>query len=295
MKTNNYHESVLTDTVIKFLDLARFAHLKGRPRVIDATLGTGGHTEAVLKEGATVLGIDLDPAMLKIAGGRLKNFKGRFRLTQGNFRNVEAIAKKEGFSRVEGVIFDLGISNIHFKGDPRGFSFADPAAVLDMRLDRINQAVAAKDLLNALRPEQLEKVFSQTLERGNAREIARRVVRQRGNKAFEKVGDFLDILGGIQERKLHPGTRAFLALRMAVNSELTNLEEALPKAFGLLSPKGRLLVISFHSGEDGVVKDFFKKAPFGKILTPKPLLPSWEEIAQNPRARSARLRVLEKI
>ena len=295
MKTNNYHESVLTDEVIKALKLERFAHLKRRPRVIDATLATAGHSLAVLSAGGEVLGIDLDPLMIKSAQSRLKAFAGQSKLIKGNFRNIDEIARQSGFDKVEGIIFDLGISNIHFKGDPRGFSFEDPGAKLDMRLDPESQGVSAKDVLNVLRADQLEQVFAQTMDMGNAREIARRVVRQREIKPFETVGEFLGILGGIQERKLHPGTRAFLALRMAVNSELENLNEALPRALGLLAPGGRLIVISFHSGEDKLVKDYFRRAEDGKVLTPKPVMATLEEISRNPRARSARLRVLEKI
>ena len=295
MRTNNYHESVLADEVSKFLELKRFAHLKRRSKVIDATVATGGHSLEIVKAGGELLGIDLDLHMLKLAESRLKTFSGLYKLVEGNFRKIDEIAEENGFGEVEGIIFDLGISNLHFKEDSRGFSFEDPSAKLDMRLDTQNQAISAKDLLNALRADQLEQVFAETLDRGNAREIARRVVEEREIKPFETVGDFLGILGGIRERKLHPGTRAFLALRIAVNSELQNLKEALPKAFRLLCPGGRLVIISFHSGEDGLVKDFFKSAQGAKILTPKPVTVGWEEISRNPRSRSARLRVLEKI
>jgi 16S rRNA (cytosine1402-N4)-methyltransferase len=164
-----------------------------------------------------------------------------------------------------------------------------------MRLDPEGQGVSAKNILNVLRADQLEGLFAQTLEKGTAREIARRVVKGREEKPFETVEDFLRILGGLGERKLHPGTRAFLALRMAVNSELENLKEALPKAFGLLAPGGRLVVISFHSGEDAIAKDFVRSIQGARILTPKPVSPGWEEIAENPRSRSARLRAVEKL
>lgn len=295
MKTNKYHESVFTDEVIKSLQLERFAHLKRRPRVIDATLATGGHALTALNAGAQLLAIDLDSSMIKLSQSRLKAFEGQFTLVKGNFRKIDEIARQNGFDKVEGIIFDLGISNLHFKQDSRGFSFAEPNAKLDMRLDNQSQGVSAKDLLNVLRADQLEQVFAETLDMGNAREIARRVLTERTTKPFETAGDFLGILGGIRERKLHPGTRAFLALRMAVNSELENLNEALPRALGLLTPGGRLVVISFHSAEDAIVKDFFKSAQGAKVLTPKPIAPSWEEISNNPRARSAKLRVLEKI
>lgn len=295
MRSNNYHESVLTNEVISFLDLKRFAHLKGKPRVIDATLGTGGHSLELIKSGADVLGIDLDISMLEIAKTRLEAEKGSFKLIQGNFRRIDEIARQNGFDPVQGILFDLGVSNVHFKDDPRGFSFEDPKAQLDMRLDPESQGVTAKDLLNALRQDQLEDVFAKTLEFVTAREIARRVLVERQLKPIATVEDFLGILGGLKERKLHPGTRAFLALRIAVNSELENLKEALPKAFSLLDSGGRMLVISFHSGEDREVKDFFRKCPGARVLTPQPRTPTLEEISRNPRARSAKLRVLEKI
>jgi 16S rRNA (cytosine1402-N4)-methyltransferase len=295
MRSNNYHESVLVDEVTSLLDLKRFARLKSKPRVIDATVGTGGHLVELLGAGAEVLGIDLDASMLKLAQVRLKGTKGSFKLVQGNFRKIDEIARENGFDPVQGIIFDLGVSNIHFKADPRGFSFEDPQAQLDMRLDPESQGVSAMDLLNALRQDQLETVFGQVLEAGNAREIARRVLVERQLKPFATVGDFLKILGGLKERKLHSGTRAFLALRIAVNSELENLKETLPKAFSLLAGGGRLAVISFHSGEDGAVKDFFREAKGARVLTPNLVTPGWEEISRNPRSRSAKLRVLEKI
>ena len=302
MSLGRVHSPVLVKEVFEALGLTRFAHLNRPARLIDATVGTAGHAQVAVKAGLDVLGIDIDPVMLDKAQKRLKEAlstsnpkaSGSFKLVQGNFRKLDEIATANGFGVVEGVILDLGVSNVHFKEDPRGFSFEDPSAPLDMRLDPENQGVSARDLLNSLRPDQLESLFESTMEKGVAKEIARRVETERSGKPFEKVGDFLAVFGGLTERKLHPATRAFLALRMAVNSELENLLEALPKAFGLLNLGGRLAVISFHSGEDRIVKNFLKNIE-GRVLTPTPITPSQEEIFDNPRARSARLRVVEKV
>lgn len=302
MSLERVHSPVLVKEVFEALELTRFAHLNRPARLIDATLGTGGHALVAVKAGIDVLGIDIDPVMLKVAQKRLKEVLpttnpktlGSFKLVLGNFRKLDEIAAANGFGVVEAIIFDLGVSNVHFKADPRGFSFEDPSARLDMRLDPKNQAVTARDLLNGLRHDQLKSLFESTMEKGVAAEIARRVEKERSSKPFEKVGDFLEVFGGLKERKLHPATRAFLALRTAVNSERENLVEALPKAFGLLNLSARLAVISFHSGEDRIVKDFFRSIE-GRVLTPTPITPSQEEIFENPRARSARLRIIEKI
>ncbi len=303
MGPERVHKSVLVKEVFEALDLTRFAHLNRPVKLIDATVGTGGHALVALKVGIDVLGIDMDPVMLEVAQQRLKEacpttnpkVGGSFKLVQGNFRKIDEIATANGFSQVEGIVFDLGVSNVHFKADPRGFSFEDPEARLDMRLDPKSQGVTASNLLNGLRRDQLEALFEATMELRIAREVARRVEKERSIKPFVTVGDFLGVLGGLKARKLHPATRAFLALRMAVGSELGNLLEALPRALGLLSPGARLAVISFHSGEDGVVKDFFKNSSQGRVITPKPITPSPFETAENPRSRSAKLRVLEKI
>lgn len=267
-------------------------HLKSQARYIDATLGTGGHTEALLKAGAEVLGIDIDRRMLEIAEERLKKFDGKVKFVLGDFRNVDIIARENGFEEVDGVIFDLGTSNPQLTSEERGFSFSNSDAPLDMRFDPENQAVKGSDLLNGLREEQLRVLFGRVLDWESSAKLAKRVVTERQVKPLETVGDFLKIsrLGG--KEGLNPATLPFLALRIAVNSELENLEEGVTKAYSLIRQGGKLVVITFHSGEDAIVKHFGKKV--GGLTTKKPLRPTEEEVGRNPRARSAKLRVIEK-
>ena len=272
------------------LDKVRPAERRGK--YIDATLGAGGYSLPILKCGGMVLGIDADPKMIAIAKERLEKVPigptarpgSFFKAVNANFVNIDSIARENGFENVDGIVFDLGISNIHFLGDDRGFSFSDKEAPLDMRLNPGTQAVKASDLLNKLRDDQLRLMLGWNL--------AQEVVKVRSQKPFEKVGDLTALIGGTPlrrgyaGRRTHPATKAFLALRMAVNSELENLREALPKALGLLRKGGVLAVVTFNSDEDRVVKNF---RDGGEII-----LPSREEVLRNPKARSAKLRVLIK-
>lgn len=271
MKVSNSHEPVLLAEVIDLL------HIKKAHRYIDATLGAGGYTKAICKKGGEVLAIDTDPKMIAIAEENLKGVSG-YKVIHANFRNVGQIAKENGFTEVSGIVFDLGVSTIHFLNDDRGFSFQDKKAELDMRLDPKNQAVKASDLLNSLREDQLGSILGKNL--------ARKVVERRQTKLFEKVGDVVDLIGERRIGRTHPATEAFMALRIAVNGELESLKEALPQAYSLLKPGGKLIVVTFHSGEDRIVKEFMKNSEV--------ILPSREEINRNPKARSAKLRCIEK-
>lgn len=272
---NTQHEPVLLKEIIEEL------HIKNQGRYIDATLGAGGYTRAILDMGGNVLGIDTDPSMLKIAEENLKGSEN-LKTANGNFSEISKLAEENGFREVDGIVFDLGVSNVHFSDTERGFSFKNPEALLDMRLNVKSQGIRASDLLNALREDQLRQMFGG--------KIAKEISEFRKVKRFETVGDFLSIF---PEKKfsdrVHPATKAFLALRIAVNSELDNLIEALPKAYELLKPGGRLLIVSFNSDEDRIVKDFFKNKGEEKRI-----LPSEEEIRRNPKSRSAILRVIEK-
>src|SRR5258708_6365870 len=203
---NTYHEPVLLKEVIEEL------HIKNQGRYIDATLGAGGYTKAILDMDGYVLGIDADVSMLSIAK---ENLKGRENLktANGNFSELLKIAAENGFNEIDGVVFDLGVSNVHFTDSERGFSFKNPNALLDMRLNITSQSVKASDLLNALREDQLKQMFGGKL--------TYEISEFRKNKRFETVGDFLTLF---PEKKIgdrvHPATKAFLALRIAVNSEL---------------------------------------------------------------------------
>ena len=290
---NKYHETVLSEEVIEAL------HIKKNSLYIDTTLGNGGHTLGILMEGGRVLGIDVDPKMLEIAEKRLRDAKLKgFKLVSGNFTQIDKIAKENNWEEVSGILFDLGVTNLHLKDLERGFSFANPNAPLDMRMDPGIQGVRGADLLNILREDQLIEMFEVTLDGGVAKWVTGRVLHSRVAKPIETVGDFLEICEGLKTGKpgLNEATLPFLALRIAVNSELTNLEEVLPKAFSLLKKGGRLVVISFHSKEDVLVKDFFRDmAKEGsKIITFKPITAGETELEVNRRARSAKMRILEK-
>lgn len=277
------HESVMTAEVVEYL------HVKNQARYIDATLGTGGHSLAIAENGGLVLGIDMDPAILTIAQERLKSVRPTPKLVLGNFTEIDRIARQNGFDGVSGIVLDLGVSNLHLKNLERGFSFANRDANLDMRLNHETQGVKASDLLNLLRRDQLVDLFETVMDPGAARWIAGRVVEFRKKNPIKKVDDLLSIVRGLKTGKktLHEATLPFLALRIAINSELDNLRQVLPKAYQLLESGGNLVVITFHSGEDEIVKDFFKGR--GTLI-----LPGVEEVNNNPRSRSAKMRILQK-
>lgn len=306
MKNSEYHEPVLAHEVISYLRLD--VPLKKQAYFIDTTVGTAGHTLKILKAGGNVLGIDADKELLEIAEKRLKlacptlndSVQGHFKLVNGNFKDIDEITKGMKVKKVDGILFDLGVSDLHLKSQTRGFSFESGTAPLDMRIDTKSQSVTAANLLNSLREDQLVALFISVLIQPDAKRLAKEVVFRRNKILIEKTSDFLAIINRarIDGGKLNPATLPFMALRMAVNSELENLKIALPKALKLLKKGGRLIVISFHSGEDVLVKNFFRnmqKENLIKILTKKPVVPEREEIIKNPRARSAKLRCFEKI
>ena len=290
---NNLHESVLVEEVIEAL------HIEKGGKYIDCTEGNGGHTLEILKKGGQVLGIDLDPKMLAIADKRLKEAgMSGYKLVNDNFTNIEKVVDKNDWKPVRGILLDLGVTNLHLKDMERGFSFENPEAPLDMRIDAELEGVKASDLLNVLREDQLKSLFEVTLEPGAAKWITGRILHSRMAKPISTVGDLLEAAEGLKTGRsgIREATLPFLALRIAVNSELTNLEEVLPKAFELLENDGRLVVISFHSKEDVIVKDFFgeKKSEGAEIITFKPVMAGEAEMNINRRARSAKMRVIQK-
>jgi len=274
-------------------------HIKKACKYIDATEGTGGHTLAIAGQGGEVLGIEADPEMLAVAKRRLENTCPTPKLILGNFIDIDKIAQENGYRKVSGILFDLGVSNLHLTDASRGFSFGSSEVTLDMRLNRETQGVKAADLLNVLRKDQLVDLFTATLDPGPSRWLSSRVVNFRQNKPINTVSDFLEICKGLKTGKqslasrspgkktLNEATLPFLALRIAVNSELDNLKSVLPKAYDILEEEGYLVVITFHSAEDVIVKEFFGGR--GEYITP-----SLSEIDNNQRARSAKMRVLQK-
>lgn len=308
----NFHKPVLVEAVQEALRVRELVLLKKEVFIIDATVGLAGHTFKLVCDGAKVLGIDADKEALEVAEEILEkglktcptpfslHERGSYKLVHGNFRDIDEIANAHGFDKVDGVLFDLGVSTAQLTSRERGFSFQNKSADLDMRVDKETQGLSASDLLNSLRADQLTELFNKVLSASVSKKIAQIVVRQRAQVNFKSVGDFLKVVEKITTLKsdLNPATLPFLALRIAVNSEIENLKEALPKAFNLLSLGGRLVIISFHSGEDRVVKEFSKDfSSYGqlKIVTKKPFRPNGAEIEKNPSARSAKMRIFEKI
>lgn len=292
----NFHTSVLLREVADLLDV------KSGKRYIDATLGAGGHASEIIRRGGIVLGIDADLEAIEYVRESLRSQE--LIAVQGNFRDIDKIAHSQGFDKVAGIIFDLGISSHQIEEARRGFSFQENGP-LDMRMDQKSKKPTAGDVLNLANRDELFKIFNNFGEEPRARRLAIAIDKARKVRAFSETSDLLKVieevygLGGkvSDKKRAEISKRVFQALRIAVNSELENLEEALPKAMSLLEAEGRLAVISFHSLEDRIVKhkflDFQEKG-LGKILTDKPVIPSIEEQGANRRSRSAKLRVFEK-
>jgi 16S rRNA (cytosine1402-N4)-methyltransferase len=302
------HISVLPDEV--------FAALAPRPgsRIIDGTLGGGGHALAALQAaqpGGALLGIDADPAALAAAGARLRAAglpADSYTLHHGRFGDMAAIARAHGFDHVDGILLDLGVSSHQLDTAERGFSFSADGP-LDMRLDPTRGPTAA-ELVNELDEAALADIIYRYGEERGSRRIARFIVGRRNEAPIATTGELAALVARAIGRggrdRIHPATRTFQALRIAVNGELEQLEAALPQAIDLLSPGGRLAVISFHSLEDRIVKLFFRaesgyggsmneKPPRLRIVTKKPIEAGPAEQQANPRARSAKLRVAERI
>ena len=274
-----------------------------RPRregwVIDGTVGMGGHAEAMLTaggEGVRLLGLDADPVALERAAARLARFGDRVTLVRGNFRDTAEVAAGHGVRETRSVLLDLGVSSYQLDESGRGFSFQRDEP-LDMRLDPARGETAA-DLLNHLDEETLARIIHEHGEERYARRIARTIVRRR---PLRTTGDLVAAVRASVPRpawpkRTHVATRTFQALRMAVNDETGALRQSLQEIPGLLAVGGRLGVISFHSGEDRIVKQTFRALATANYaeLEPSPLTPGDDEVRANPRARSAKLRVLER-
>ncbi|KKS31653.1 16S rRNA (cytosine(1402)-N(4))-methyltransferase [candidate division WWE3 bacterium RIFOXYB1_FULL_43_24] len=289
-----YHKPVLLNEVLEHLKVNKNA------KYIDATLGDGGHATEILKMGGTVLGLDVNPEALQRAADRIKelgldeNFTG----VTGNFKDIEQIALSNGFEAVSGVLFDLGYSTYELEESNIGLSFLEDQP-LDMRLDS-TLGVTAADLVNALPEERLANIMFNYSDERMSRRFAKAIVEARKLKKIQTTRQLAEIIksaapSDYERGRINPATRTFQALRIAVNNELENLENSLPRAARLLLPGGRIVVISFHSLEDGIVKQFGLDAqPKLSKVVKKPLVPTEEEISENPRARSAKMRVFER-
>lgn len=307
MEDFTYHRPVLAAEVMELL--------APRPSslVVDATCGGGGHTEAILKSGADVLALDQDPEAIQHATDRLARFGGRVTLRQANFRDADTVLDELGITTIGGALLDLGVSSRQLENAERGFSMMRNGPI-DMRMDPRNVLTAA-DIVNNYSEEQLTRLFRDLGEEPAARRIASLIVKARKSAPFRETLPLARAIEKVVERhgRRHPATQVFQALRMEVNDELGALTEGLRVLTGRLETGGRIAVITFHSLEDRIVKNFFRDrsrewldrpewpAPRRnpeydlKLITPKPVEPGEDEQRANPRSRSAKLRVAEKI
>jgi 16S rRNA (cytosine1402-N4)-methyltransferase len=305
--SSGYHQPVLLHETI--------AHLLPAPGKIffEGTLGGGGHTRALLDAGATVIATDQDPAAIAEAREKLAGYGARLILRGANFSEVSRILAELGIVKLDGALFDLGVSSHQFDTPERGFSLIHDGD-LDMRMSP-DAPQSAADLVNTAAEEELSCIFHELGDEPAARRIAARIVRERAHMPITRTLQLAEIVGGVIPRKgrTHPATRVFMALRLAVNRELDVLASVLGEVTRHLAPGGRLAVISFHSGEDRIVKNFMKEratewldrpewpAPrrnpeyIFHLPTTRPLVASADEQRANPRARSAKLRVAERL
>lgn len=298
MKKDTYHISVLLQEAVDALQV------EPGKNYIDGTLGGAGHTTAIVERGGRVLGIDFDDDALANAGEEFKAQKSKVKigedviLAKGNFKDVDTIAAEHGIENVAGILLDLGVSSHHFDEGERGFSF-QYEATLDMRMDQSLQVKAA-DLVNVLSKNEMAELFLRLGEEWKAKQIADAIVKARQVSPITTTTELSRIVSKVVpggKPGINPATKVFQALRIAVNDELNNLQEVLPKAVALLEPGGRLAIISFHSLEDRIVKNAFREFEnqgLGTIITKKPMVPTKEEAEVNKRARSAKLRIFEK-
>jgi 16S rRNA (cytosine1402-N4)-methyltransferase len=306
------HLSVMPEESLRLLGCSR------EGVYVDGTLGGGGHTAEILRANPAnrVIGIDRDIDALNAAGEFLKPFGDRVTFVRDDFRNLKKAVEELGAYPVDGVILDVGVSSHQLDSAERGFSFRMDAP-LDMRMDT-RQAETAASLVNRLGEEELEHIFREFGEESFARRIARFIVERRARRPIETTGDLVEIvLSAIpmkfHGKRIHPATKVFQALRIAVNDELESLKQGLTGGMGVLRPGGRMVVISFHSLEDRIVKNAFREAstgcvcppkfpvcvcghkPAARLLTRKAVTASQEELDSNPRARSAKLRAVEML
>ncbi len=302
-----YHESVLLQEIIAYLAPAP------DKRILDLTLGGGGHSEALLAAGATVIGLDQDPVAIAHATSRLRCFAAQFSALRGNFRDFPEILSEIQVGKLDGILADLGVSSKQLDDPQKGFSFMHDGP-LDLRMNP-DAILSAADIINDSPVEELQRILIDYGEEPQARRIACALVKQRSQKAILTTAQLADAVSTVCPRKghKHPATLTFQALRIAVNDELGALEDLLEAAPAWLKPGGRIAIISFHSLEDRLVKRAFqryaakeidkpnwpmpKKNPehFFTLLTKKPVDPQADEVQRNPRSRSARLRVAERI
>jgi len=302
------HVPVLLDEVIAGLQPQRGGYF------VDCTVGLGGHSAAILEEispSGRLLGIDADPEAIKLSQDNLCDYREAVTLVNDNFINLEAICKRYHFHPVDGILFDLGVSSLQLDTAERGFSFHLDAP-LNMRFDP-EQGLTASDIVNGFSEQELAKLIEKYGEERHSRRIARYIVQNRPIFTTVELARLAEQASRGKRARIHPATRTFMALRIAVNSELQNLELALKQTINLLRPGGRLTVISYHSLEDRIVKQFMRDAassclcppgtvmcrcghqPTLKLISRKVIKPTSLETESNPRSRSAKLRIAERL
>ena len=305
------HQSVLEGEILKHLDLEEGS------LIVDGTLGDGGHTELILKNttGVRVLAIDRDLDAIERAGKRLAPFKNRTILVHENFSNIKTILKKANVMNVNGLLLDLGVSSPQLDSPERGFSFMRNGP-LDMRMDSTQKTTAA-DLLVNLSDRELVFTIKEYGEERYPKRIVRAIRKAQIQNAITTTHQLSNIISSVihlsRSTKIHPATRTFQALRIAVNNELEHIKKTLSDSIEILNASARIMVISFHSLEDRIIKNFFKDEEKGcicppkipicscghmarlKIITRKPVTPSAEEVRSNSRASSAKMRVAERV
>ncbi len=296
----HYHTPVMLDEIIGYLNL------KPGKTIVDATIGTAGHSMAIVERitpGGRLIAIDRDEDSLAVSRQRLGRFADSTTLVHGNFVDLDMILKDLNVKKIDGIIFDLGISSFQLDDPQRGFSFQSEGP-LDMRLDRTSY-ISAYDLINNLNEEEISALLWNFGEERWHNRIAHLLVQERQKHPIATTSELVSIVArSIPQRfrhrhyRIHPATRTFQAVRIAVNREIEIIESAINKAIAFLEKRARICVISFHSLEDRAVKHTFRAAKAEgalRLITPKPLTPTEAEIEDNPSSRSSKLRVAEKV
>jgi len=289
------HEPVLTKEILQYLDP------KANENFIDCTIGEGGHSNLILEKcepEGKVLGIDLDPHQIVSAGWLKARYKDRIIFANDSYVNIKELAERNNLTPVNGILLDLGMSSAQLEGTQKGFSFKLEQG-LDMRYNDQTGFITAAIIVNEWPEEKIAETLEDYGEEKFAKKIAKAIVEKRKTGRIKTTFELIEIIKNAvptsyHRQKIHYATRTFQALRIAVNDELENIKRVLPDALSILAPGGRLVVISFHSLEDKIVKDFFKKAKDIKILTKKPVMAGQAEKRTNVRARSAKLRAIIK-
>ena len=294
------HKSVLLHEAIDGLEM------KKGDIFVDGTLGGGGHSEEVAKRfgnAVVMIGIDLDPQAIVRTKERLDSHKLNIHFVQDSFRNIDSILSSLNIEKVDKILLDIGLSSNQFEDSGRGFSFQkDEPLIMSFKADLNDEDLTAKEIVNTWDLENISTILKSYGEEQFAWKIAKAIVARREEKPIQTTFDLVEIIKlatpkWYHTKKIHPATKTFQALRITVNDEINSLKDGITKGFNVLNKSGRLAVVSFHSLEDRLVKQFFKakeKEGVGRLINKRIIIPKTEEIKENPRSRSAKLRIIEK-